>query len=182
MLGARWVMKSGLIGGVTLLLAGLLAGCAAGGAGGVDVARTHLGEPIARAQIAIEPSNAADANNPEFSAYAAAVERELARNGYSVVRGLATSEQVARIGVRQGTHGALTTGWAGVQPRRGDAATTATLLDVRIQRRSDGTVFWQGRAVAEASAAGDRMAMVQRLATALFAGFPGESGRTIRVR
>lgn len=176
-------LKSGVL---TLLCAGL-AGCAgmtagAGAAGGVHVARTHLGQPLARAQVAVEPVNMADATNPEFRAYAAAVERELARNGYNVVRTAGTSEQVARVEVQQGTHAVLTSGWAGMQPRRGGDGNLATLLNVRIQRRSDGTVFWQGRAVADAPAGGDRTAMVDRLATALFQGFPGESGRTIRVR
>lgn len=180
-------MKSGLTGCTAVLLAAALAGCTAvggGGAaavGGVDVSRTHLGQPIARAQIAIEPANLADANSPEFRATSAAVERELTRNGYTVVPMSRTSEQVARIDVRQGSHAVLTSGWAGVQPRRG-AAATAMLLDVRIQRRSDGSVFWQGRAVDEGPANADRTAMVERLATALFRDFPGESGRTIRVR
>ena len=178
-------MKSGLIGGSTILLAAALASCTSvaggGAAGGVDVSRTHLGQPIARAQIAIEPANLAEANSPEFRAVAAAVERELGRSGYTVVPMSRTSEQVARVDVRQGSHAALTTGWPGVQPRRASAA-TAMLLDVRIQRRSDGTVFWQGRAVDEGPANADRTAMLDRLATALFRDFPGESGRTIRVR
>ena len=178
-------MKSGLMSGSTILLAAALAGCTSvgGGAaamGGVDVSRTHLGQPIARAQIAVEPANPADANSPAFRASSAAVERELTRNGYTVVPMSRTSEQVARIEVREGSHAALTTGWAGVQPRRG-AAANAMLLDVRIQRRSDGSVFWQGRAVDE-NAGADRGATVDRLAAALFRDFPGESGRTIRVR
>jgi len=179
-------MKSIMIRGWTAALAASLAGCAGTGggsaAGGMDVNRTHLGQPIARAQIAVEPANAAAQNNPEFAAYQAAVARELVRHGYTVVPAVGTSEQVARIDVRQGSHAAMTTGWAGVQPRRDNAALTATLLDVRIQRRSDGTVYWQGRAVDEAPADADRTAMVSRLASALFRDFPGESGRTIRVR
>jgi hypothetical protein len=58
----------------------------------------------------------------------------------------------------------------------------ATMLDVRIQRRSDGSVFWQGRAIAETPAGAARAETVGRLAEALFRDFPGESGRTIRVR
>jgi hypothetical protein len=179
-------MRSGLIGGTTILLAAALAGCTSmgsggGGAGGIDLSRTHLGQPIARGQIAIEPANLADANSAEFMAVAPAVQRELQRNGYTVVQTRGTSEQVARVDVRQGSHAALTTGWAGIQPRR-DASASAMLLDVRIQRRSDGTVYWQGRAVGDSPAGADRTATVNRLATALFQDFPGESGRTIRVR
>jgi hypothetical protein len=62
---------------------------------------------------------------------------------------------------------------------------TATLLEVGIRRRSDATMFWEGRAVAEArtgSAEAASGAAADRLAVALFRDFPGESGRTIRVR
>ncbi len=67
--------------GTALVIALSLAACqtsrGGGGAaaGGVDVTRTHLGGQIARAQIAVEPVNAADVNNPEFGAFADAVER-----------------------------------------------------------------------------------------------------------
>ena len=56
---------------------------------------------------------------------------------------------------------------------------------MRIKRRSDGTVFWEGRATMEArvgTADSDRVVAVNRLAQALFQDFPGESGRTIRAR
>jgi hypothetical protein len=56
---------------------------------------------------------------------------------------------------------------------------------VRIQRRSDATVAWEGRARMDAragSALAERGAAVDALAAALFRDFPGESGRTIRAR
>ena len=59
-----------------------------------------------------------------------------------------------------------------------------TLMEVRIKRRSDGTVFWEGRAATEARAdspMAQPAAAVEKLADALFRDFPGESGRTIRV-
>ena len=179
----------GVVAGFALVLSLVLAGCATGGrgsasaAGGVDVTRTHLGQPIARAQIAVEPANAADANNPEFAAFAGIVEQHLVRIGYTIAQNRARSEQIARVSVQQGSRAALTTGWpAGLGEGSRGANMVATLLDVRIQRRSDSTVFWQGRAVTEAPAATPRAALVQRLADALFRDFPGESGRTIRVR
>ena len=63
-----------------------------------------------------------------------------------------------------------------------DAATTG--LRVRIQRRSDGNVAWEGLAQGPAPGASyaERAALFDRLARALFQDFPGESGRTIRVR
>lgn len=173
-----------------LALAGSLTACAssrgggsANAAGGIDVTRTHLGGQIARAQVAVEPGNAADANNPDWAAFSAAVERQLARHGYTIAANRPASEQIARVTVTQGSRAALTTGWpAGLGAGSRQANRVATLLDVRIQRRSDGSVFWQGRAVAEMPAATPRGEIVERLAEALFRDFPGESGRTIRVR
>jgi hypothetical protein len=164
-----------------------LAGCSttgggSGGTSGADVTRFHLGQPVARASIAIEPFEAANANNPEYRSYLTAVGHELGRLGWNVVNTIGQSEQVALVDVTQGTASRMRVGAAGgVRPT--DAM--ATQLEVRIKRRSDGTVFWEGRAadVARAPASPEqRMAAVQRLASALFRDFPGESGRTIRTR
>jgi hypothetical protein len=169
-------------------------GAAGGGAGDVDVARFHLGETtIARAQIAVEPFDRADASRPEFAAYSRAVADELTRLGWTVVSTAGQSEQIALIDVQQGSReqiAALTAARIGrnLAPPAGrgsSANVTATLLEVAIRRRSDATVFWEGRAVAEgrtgsAEAAPDVAAA--RLARAMFEGFPGESGRTISVR
>ena len=174
--------------GIALIAALALSGCQTTGGGGrtadgVDVTRTHLGQIIARAQIAVEPANASDANSPEFQAFSDAVERHLARHGYTIAANRAASEQIARVSVQQGTRAALTTGWpAGIGRGSTRADIVTTLLDVRIQRRSDGTTFWQGRAVADAPTATPRIQVVERLANALFRDFPGESGRTIRIR
>ena len=193
-------MKSAFLKCGALGLAISLAGCAAGGggsantAGGMDVARFHLGEQtIARAQIAIEPFDRADANRSEFPVYAAAVARELTRLGWTVVPAATRTEQVALIDVEQGSReaiGALTAarigrGVAAATAGGTDPNVTATLLEVGSRRRSDATVFWEGRAVSEArtgSAQARSTAAVERLASALFRDFPGESGRTIRLK
>jgi hypothetical protein len=193
-------MKTAFLRSAPLLLAAALAACASGGgkkerpaAGGVDVARFHLGEPVARAQIAIEPFDKADANRPEFPAYAAAVGRQLSRLGWTVVPSTTQSEQIALVDLEQGSRESIAAlsaarigrGVSGTAPAGTSANVTATLLEVAIRRRSDGTVFWEGRAVDEAptgSSGAARTAAVERLAGALFRDFPGESGRTIRVR
>jgi hypothetical protein len=149
----------------------------------VDVTRTHLGAQLARAQIAVEPVNAADANNPDWAAFSTTIERQLARHGYTIAANRPASEQIARVTVSQGSRAALTTGWpAGLAAGSRSRNVVATLLDVRIQRRSDGSVFWQGRAVAEMPAGTPRAQVVERLADALFRDFPGDSGRIIRVQ
>lgn len=165
-----------------LLALALLAGCASmthRGAGvqpGVSVTRFHLGQPIARSEIRVEPVIPADANSLEFTQMAASVERELTRLGWTLARGGTRTEQVAAMRVGQSQRAA----------GRGRAgAIVVTDLGVRIQRRSDATVYWEGRAQLEARAGtslADRRAAVDRLATALFQDFPGESGRTIRIR
>jgi hypothetical protein len=193
-------MKTAFLRGAPLLLAAALAACAGGGgkerpeaAGGVDVARFHLGETVARARIAIEPFDKADANRPEFPAYAAAIGRQLSRLGWTVVPTTTGSEQIALIDLEQGSREAIAAlsaarigrGVSGGAPEGTSANVTASLLEVAIRRRSDGTVFWEGRAVGEAptgSAEAARTAAAERLAEALFRDFPGESGRTIRVR
>jgi hypothetical protein len=192
-------MKTAFLRSAPLLLAAALAACAGVGKGdkavppGLDVARFHLGEPVARAQIAIEPFDKADGNRPEYPAYAAAVGRQLRRLGWTVVPTTAGSEQIALIDLEQGSREAVAAlsaarigrGLSATVPAGTSAGITASLLEVAIRRRSDGTVFWEGRAVGEArtgSPEAARTAVVERLAEALFRDFPGESGRTIRVR
>ena len=188
----------------------LLAGCATEmGGGPPSVTRFHLGQPIARGPIAVEPADPADAGSLEFDQIASSVERELARLGWTVQARTGATEQVAVVRVDQaertgrrgggisiglgvgggsyGRHGGVGVGVGGTIPVGGYRANqvVATQLSVRIQRRSDATVAWEGRAEAEArggTPAASRAGAADRLAAALFRDFPGESGRTIRVR
>lgn len=60
-----------------------------------------------------------------------------------------------------------------------------TELDVTIKSRAGQTAVWEGHAHTVAdlrSPASDTPAMADKLATAMFAGFPGQSGRTIEVK
>jgi hypothetical protein len=195
-------------------LVALAAGCAStsgsGGSAGVmvgaEVTRFHIGSSIARGEIAIEPLDPAQGGSLEFSRYAAAVERQLTALGWTVASGNRRSEQVALVRVQQGSRevmrrrsglsigigagsygGGVGVGGNVAVPVGGGRAgeIVITELAVRLQRRSDGTAIWEGRAQGEAVAgtpAADPGAMIDRLAQALFAGFPGESGRTVRVR
>lgn len=175
---------------------------APGGIRGTEVTRFHLGAPIAGQQISIEPANPVDATSLEFRTYAGIVASELSRVGFSATD-LEDSEMVVVIGVDRGTREAvarrspvsigigggsfgggvgLGAGASfGVGGSRGGEV-TVTQLDVKLKRRSEGTVVWEGRAIrADDTGAVDPAATVQRLAAALFQDFPGESGATITV-
>ncbi|WP_129792381.1 DUF4136 domain-containing protein [Sphingosinicella sp. CPCC 101087] len=175
---------------------------------GVSVTRFHLGQPIARGEIAVEAADPAEANSLEFSQQAASVARELRRLGWVVAPGNVNTEQVAVIRVAQGSRLAqrsrsgLSIGFGGGTggyrsgvgvglgatipvggPSSGEIVLTE--LSVRIQRRSDATIAWEGRARLEArgdAPLASSVAAVDRLAWALFSDFPGESGATILVR
>lgn len=202
----RFATSLGALAGLTLL-----SGCMTATAPTQpSVTRFHLGQPIARTVIAVEPSDPSDASSLEFDAIADAVGRELTRLGWTVQKGNARSEQVAIVTVNQesriaprrsgfsigigggtGSYGRRSGvgvgvgGGVNVPVGRGTDQLVATQLAVRIQRRSDATVAWEGRADYEARAGtpdSARAAAANRLAAALFRDFPGESGRTIRVR
>ncbi len=153
----------------------------------MEVTRVHLGQPVARGRIAVEAFDAADANMPEFGSYAAAVGTQLSRLGWTVVTAAGQGEQVALVDVEQGSRGALQgrgmrTGTGAAPAAAGRASDAqAVMLEVSIKRRSDGSVVWEGRALAD-DGGSDRTALVERLSQALFQDFPGESGRTIRAR
>lgn len=204
-------MKKSIAGFGSIVLASLLvAGCAAdlggGGASGASVTRFHLGQPIARGEILIEPADRSEAGSLEFQQLAAPVERELTRLGWNVTRSNARSEQVAVVSVEQGSRearsrsglslgvgggsggwrgGGVGVGVGGTIPLGRSGPIILTELSVRIQRRSDATVAWEGRAQMEARIGApfsDAREATDRLAAVLFQDFPGESGRTIRVR
>ena len=179
-----------------------LAGCTTGPT--TQVTRFHLNQPIAPGQISVEPMMGADRGSAEFQTYANIVGAQLAKIGFHEAPGLAKSEQVAVIQVDRAFFdgpprssfsigiGGGSYGWHG--GAGGSVGTTfagkptqnvSTRLIVQIKRRSDGTTIWEGRA--ETSGRFGRpetqpAAAVERLASAMFEGFPGVSGRTISVK
>ncbi|WP_174274642.1 DUF4136 domain-containing protein [Sphingomonas bacterium] len=192
-----------------ILVAASLAALALGGCTTTPVTRVtrfHLDQRVAPGQIAVEPILPADRGSLEFQSYASIVGAELARLGFTEAPGVARSEQVAAIVVERGSRETLSRGspisigigggsygyrggvGGGISFPIGKPRSTeivATRLIVQIKRRSDASVVWEGRAetsVSAGSPAADPKATVQRLATALFSGFPGESGRTVTVK
>ena len=190
-------------------LAVLLAGCATTDASlGVrpdtEVTRFHLGEP-ARGSIAIEVPGEQE-GGIELNLYADAVGRELVARGWRIVAHgpRIAAEQYAIVRIERTARAAprrsgFSIGLGGASFGRnvgvgggiaipigsgGSHEIITTTLSVRIDRRSDGSAIWEGRATAEArggSPSASPNVTAERLARALFQGFPGESGRTIRV-
>ena len=192
------------------LAAASVAGCTtAGPLPPTNVVRYHLGAPIARGTVSVEPLTAPGAPaSLEFKTYAAAVEGELLKTGYTLPAAGATPEYVATVGFTRreaagpprrstfsvglggGTFSGGRRGGGGVGlgggvgfPIGGGGANTVLVaeLAVTIKRRVDLSPIWEGRAQGVSSIkTADQQA--GKLAAALFTGFPGESGRTIEVK
>jgi hypothetical protein len=180
----------------------LVAGCMTPGPRGTEVTRFHLDQPIPAQAVTMEPADTAVADSLEYRQYAAIVGDALAGIGFTPTE-LEEAEMVAVIGVQHGTrdeppqrspfsiglgggswgrHTGVGIGTSfGIGGSRGGEV-NITELSVALKRRSEGTVVWEGRAVrATEPGTEDPATTVQRLATALFQDFPGESGRTITV-
>ncbi len=168
----------------------------------VEVTRFHVSEPIAPGAIATTPAAGQDGDAIEYRTYALAVARELGRLGFA--EGENTSytaeigysrdarERVAKsspvtIGIGGGSFGrnvgvglGTSFGIGGDKSRQ----IITSRLEVRIKRKVDGVVVWEGRAQTEAPSnapAAQPGLAADKLSRALFSGFPGESGKTIRV-
>lgn len=190
----------------------VLGGCASmgSGAGPVEVTRFHLAGSdgqIARGTIAIGTvtDSPLDSQSLEFRSYAAAVSEQLRQIGYMPVADPAGASYLARVNYRRATREAppsrspVSVGVGGSTGSYGSGVGVGlgislggkkrgevlTQLSVAIERRTDASVVWEGRAdtaAREGSDAASVEAMANKLAAALFKGFPGESGRTITVR
>ncbi len=168
----------------------------------VEVTRFHVSETIAPGAIAIAPMDDFDGNSIEFRTYAIAVSRELARLGFAEGTNPPYSAEVGysreardrlskgspvTIGIGGGSFGrhvgvglGTSFGIGGDNSRK----IIISRLEVRLKRAPDGTVVWEGRAQTEAPSnapAAQPGLAADKLSRALFAGFPGESGKTIAV-
>ncbi|CAN5513507.1 hypothetical protein BH09PSE4_BH09PSE4_08990 [soil metagenome] len=190
-------------------LAALTAGCATSGQAPIDATRYHLSAPLVRGPISVEPATGADAVSLEYRSYLDAIHSQLLANGYSDPAPGGTAPFIATVSLRRaargsvqepspfqigigggsysgGRHGGVGLG-GGVSFPIGKGRTrdiVQTELWVQIRSRGDGAALWEGRAVTESlepAPAGAQIAP-ERLAAALFQGFPGESGITITVK
>ena len=187
-----------------LLALSLLSACVVP-TGPVEVTRFNRaaeGVPYGNGSFLVELAGESAADRSlSASPYVAAVTREMQRVGYRNQAG--TSDVVAEIRFRAsmirperrspvsvgvgGSTGSYGSGiglGVGINLGGGSAAQLQTTLAVRIIRRSDRLVIWEGRAVQSAKAgspAAQPAIAASKLAEALFKDFPGVSGETIRV-
>lgn len=179
-----------------------------------QVVRYHLAtpqNPIARGTVSVQPLAAGPASI-EFKSYAAAVESELLRLGYSLPAPGQRADFVATVDFRRSTaeglprrspvsiglgggsysggyHGGVGLGGGLSFPLGGGRGHQVLITELRVEiARTTGPTqgrIWEGtaRAVTDVRAP-DANAEGQghKLASALFTGFPGESGRTIEVK
>ena len=188
-----------------IVLVSTLLVSAAGAATPVRVTRFHFNTAIERGSVAVEPIAGGDPASLETRLYADAIRAEMLRQGFPPdqpgtppalvatvtlqreVRDLGTAPPPVSIGIGGGSFGGGVGGGGSIgfgigKGRHREAY--ATRLEVQL-RRADRTVIWEGRAENETDArARDAQpaALAEKMARALFRGFPGESGRTITVR
>lgn len=175
----------------------------------VEVTRFHLQDPasLGRGPIYVTAAPGMDANALEFRNYSAAVSQQLAAIGYSPQHSAAPSPggQVAEVRFNRSTLQAMRNGspvsvgmggstgsygggvglGIGIDLSGPPANQVGTELAVTIRDQPEGKSLWEGRAVqmvSEKSALASPQAAAQRLSTALFKGFPGNSGETITVK
>jgi hypothetical protein len=173
------MMNTARIALIALAAAGL-AGCTTNQSTPVQVTRYHLGAPLERGTLAVEPAVAGGPASLEFATYGNAVQAELLNQGFSAPAPNAPTQYFAVVSYsntwRQGppkppplTIGIGAGGYSGGGGYRGGGGVglggevsfpvgkprsndiVVTDMSVQIRRRSDGTVIWEGRAQTEAS-------------------------------
>ena len=193
---------------ILLTAALMVTGCATAPASFPTEVTRYRADEVGRGTIALVPDEGID-NGPEYQAYALAVGEALAKQGYTLVPDGSKSVYVAKIGfhvearpVRERSPFSIGLGGGSWSGNRGggvglgggvsfpigrgrDREDALSMLSVKINQRQGDLGVWEGRAQARAigvvgNAVADKLA--PKLATALFTGFPGESGRTIEVK
>jgi hypothetical protein len=187
------------------LAAALLSGCTTTYVSPVEVTRFVGDVPgqLRGGPIAVQAAPGEDSGTSEYAPFEAAVAQRLQKLGFTVTGDMA--QQIAEISVDRvveppdrgrspvsvglggatGSYGSGIGGGIGIDlsPRPGPQIDTQ--LRVVIRPSGGGTALWEGRARFTATAnssMADQRAAAEKLADALFSGFPGRSGETIQVR
>jgi hypothetical protein len=188
------------------VLALALASCATPYASPVEVTRFTAQSPatLGSGTISVRPAPGAPGGTLEFAAWEQAVAAQLQRLGYRLVQS-GPASQVAEVRVMreeraaEGRRGPISVGVGGSTGSYGSGLGLGlgfdlsggpkpvidTELGVIIRDNATGQPLWEGRATFGAttdSKLAQRQAAADRLAAALFDGFPGRSGETIEVR
>lgn len=175
--------------------------------GPIEVTRFHLPDVAAlgKGTITIEAASGLDPASLEWKSYQAAVARQLALLGYGDAAAGTPSSQVAvlrlsrqsyrperstspvsvGLGGSTGSYGSGVGLGIGLNLSGRPAEQVQTELGVIIKDRASGTALWEGRAsfqVKASSPLADTQLGAAKMAEALFAGFPGNSGETVEVK
>ena len=151
--------------------------------------------------IRIEPANGLDPQSIEYGLYEAELASELAALGYRVVQGEAS--QIATLEIREAVsqperRGPVSVGGGGSVGSWGSGVGLGVGIDlsgrpaeeidrlvaVSIRASTGGSNLWEGRAGFTATANSeyaDPALAADRAISALFTGFPGESGETVTI-
>ena len=189
-----------------LLATAALGGCVAP-VGPVEVTRFHdatLLDRVGRGTLAVEPAAGMDPASLELRSYQSAVARRLVTLGYreapvgsggqvALVRLQRTAFRPGRdgspvsvgVGGGGGSYGSGVGMGIGIDLSGASAEQVTTELGVQIRDRASGKTVWEGRArftVRASSPLADTQLGAAKLAEALFANFPGNSGETIQVQ
>ncbi|PCG14193.1 MULTISPECIES: DUF4136 domain-containing protein [Sphingomonas] len=175
----------------------------------VEATRFHYDAVTQRGTVSVEPLPGASSASLEYKTYAAAVQAELLKLGFTnpapgttaqfivtvgftrTDRALPPRRSPITIGLGGGVGGG---GWrsgggvgGGVSfPVGGSGAGRGAIVtELAVRIRQGGDAIWEGQAqsLTDTSAPdADVASVAARLASALFKDFPGESGRTIEVK
>lgn len=187
-------------------LLALVTGCIAP-TGPIEVTRFHVPDTsmLAKGTIAVEPGAGTDGNSLEVQSFMGAVRTELQRLGYrdaavsgggqvAIVRLARQRFQPARsgggpvsvgVGGSTGSYGSGLGVGIGLNLAGAPAEQVETELAVAIKDRRTDKTLWEGRAsftVKASSTLASTQLGAPKMAAALFAGFPGNSGETITVK
>lgn len=188
----------------TCLVAALLVtACTGTSKTSTEVTRYHLDQPIEPRSVFVEVSNAAEGSNNQLGDYGEIVAAELTALGFTPAAE-DDSELVALVNVRQytqeklpqrspvsiGIGGGSYGGNVGVGvgtsiPVGSSKSSLVNFVELKVDlaEKSDSKTVWEGTAVRELQPGiVDRSAVVKDLAAALFKGFPGESGKTVKLK
>jgi hypothetical protein len=184
----------------------VLAGCTQTIVSPVSVTRFVGAQParLGQGPIAVRPAPGAPGTLADFEAFQDAVAAGLARLGYRVVAGdsaaqvaevrvLRTLERPVRgrgpvsvgVGGETGSYGSGVGLGLGIDLTPPPPEVASTQMGVVIRDTASGQSLWEGRAEFSASRNtpyASAQATAQKMADALFSGFPGRSGETIEVK